>query len=189
MTGHDTGAPPPPLPFARRVAVDRLPAEGTTLTIEADEAERAGLAEIFDILAVGSIRATVTVKPWRRTGVKVTGVVDADVTQACVLTLEPVDEHVRETIEVTFLPAEEIVEPDPDEEIEIRVGEADPPEPFDGRSIDVGALVAEHVAVGLDPYPRAPGAVFEPHIEDDPEADVPPSPFAALAKLKGDDDA
>ncbi len=102
------------------------------------------------------------------------------------LTLEPVDEHVTEEISVTFLPADEIEAPSPDDEIEIRVDEEDGPEPLDGRNVDVGALVAEHVAVGLDPYPRAPGAVFEPHIEDDPEADKPPSPFAAL-KPKGDE--
>ena len=55
----------------------------------------------------------------------------------------------------------------------------------DGR-IDLGAIVAEHLALGLDPYPRSPGVAFDGHIEDDPAAD--PSPFAALAALKSDKD-
>ncbi len=36
-----------------------------------------GLAAIYDIEAVKAIRAVVTVKPWRRTGAKVTGIVEA----------------------------------------------------------------------------------------------------------------
>lgn len=174
-------------PLSRLVAVDRLPAGGQTVVVEATEAECAGLAEIYDIEAVKAVRAVLTVKPWRRSGARVTGTVDADVVQACVLTLDPVDEHVSETIAATFLPAEEITEPSADEEIEIQPDEDDPPEPLEGRNVDLGALVAEHVAIGLDPYPRAPGAVFEPHIEDDPDADRPPSPFAALKP--GADDA
>ncbi len=180
MTGQ------PRYPLSRLVPVDRLPAGGQTVVVEASEAECAGLAAIYGIEAVKAIRAVVTVKPWRRTGARVTGTVEADVVQACVLTLEPVDEHVTEEIAATFLPAEEIETPGPDDEIEIRADEEDGPEPLDGRNVDVGALVAEHVAVGLDPYPRAPGAVFEAHIEDDPEADKPPSPFAAL-KPRSDD--
>lgn len=183
MTGSS-----PRYPLTRRQPVDRLPADGVAVTVEASEAECAALAAVYDIPAVERIRAELTVTPWRRTGVRVTGTVEADVVQACVLTLDPVPEHVAEEVAVTFLPAAEIVEPDPDEEIEIRADEEDPPEPFDGRAVDLGALVAEYVAVGLDPYPRAPGAVFEPHIEDDPEADAPPSPFAALGELKRRDE-
>ena len=40
----------------------------------------------------------------------------------------------------------------------------------DGR-IDLGAIVGEHLALGLDPYPRSPGVAFAGHIEDEPDAD------------------
>jgi hypothetical protein len=60
-------------------------------------------------------------------------------------------------------------------------GDEDPPDPIiDGR-IDLGALAAEFLALGLDPYPRKPGAAFE-GAEPEPERD---SPFAALARLRG----
>ncbi len=37
----------------------------------------------------------------------------------------------------------------------------DDPEPLVGGTIDLGALAIEFLIVGLDPYPRKPGAVFE----------------------------
>jgi hypothetical protein len=63
-------------------------------------------------------------------------------------------------------------------------GEEDPPDPIiDGR-IDLGALAAEFLALGLDPYPRKPGAAFDLG-EAEPERE---SPFAALARLRGEKD-
>ena len=43
--------------------------------------------------------------------------------------------------------------------------------------VDLGALATEFLILGLDPYPRKPGAVFEPPRER--AADE--GPFAALA--------
>ena len=63
---------------------------------------------------------------------------------------------------------------------EIDEADADPIE--DGR-IDLGELVAETMAIELDPYPRKPGAGFADIIEDAEK----PSPFSALSKLKGED--
>ena len=58
------------------------------------------------------------------------------------------------------------------------------PEPLIGGVVDLGALAIEFLILGLDPYPRKPGAVFEPPQDHKPEA----GPFAALAKLaKGQD--
>ena len=51
---------------------------------------------------------------------------------------------------------------------------------IDGR-IDLGALAAEFFALGLDPYPRKPGAEFVAP----PEPAPPDSPFAALAGTGG----
>ncbi len=49
---------------------------------------------------------------------------------------------------------------------------------MNGR-IDFGALTAEFLALGLDPYPRKPGVAFEPV-----SAGEEPLPFADLAALK-----
>ena len=50
---------------------------------------------------------------------------------------------------------------------------------LDGR-IDLGVLAAEFLALGLDPYPRKPGADFAAPAEADISTD---SPFAALRQL------
>ena len=52
--------------------------------------------------------------------------------------------------------------------------------PLVGGVVDLGALATEFLILGLDPYPRKPGAVFEAPQEVKPD----PGPFAALAGLK-----
>jgi hypothetical protein len=51
------------------------------------------------------------------------------------------------------------------------------PDPIVDGVIDLGQAVYEEFAVALDPYPRKPGAVFEPP----PEPAGFSSPFGALA--------
>src|SRR3546814_17044110 len=43
-------------------------------------------------------------------------------------------------------------------EVEFTLADEDPPEPFENGCIDLGEIVVQHLAVALDPYPRAPGA-------------------------------
>jgi hypothetical protein len=61
------------------------------------------------------------------------------------------------------------------------INEYEPPDEIVNGQIDLGALTAEFLALGLDPYPRKPGVDFDYR---DP-ADEKDSPFAALNKLKG----
>ena len=55
---------------------------------------------------------------------------------------------------------------------------------IESGEIDLGAIAVEHLALGLDPYPRARGRRVPGHIED--EAGPADSPFAALERLKRD---
>lgn len=177
----DDATRPRRFPFSRLQSVTSLPAKGVTVVLSADESERAALAADMDIVAVDTLEATFLVAPWRKHGVKVTGEVRGTVRQACVVTLEPVPETIVEAVEVTYLPESEIGPVS--DEIEIDPDADDPPEPLPGNAIDLGAVAAEHLALGLDPYPRAPGVAFEGHVEDDGSADRA-NPFAALAALK-----
>jgi hypothetical protein len=105
----------------------------------------------------------------------VSGRLTATVRQTCGVTLEPFDAPLDEEIDVHFAPAGSYVRTEEDEENEI-----DPPDEIvDGR-IDVGVLVSEFLALGIDPYPRKPGAVFDPPAEDPAAL----SPFSALSRLK-----
>jgi hypothetical protein len=47
-------------------------------------------------------------------------------------------------------------------------------------------VVAETLALDLDPYPRKPGEAFGEHIEDDGRPADSESPFAVLARRKPD---
>ena len=49
-------------------------------------------------------------------------------------------------------------------------------------SVDLGAVATEFLLLGIDPYPRKPGAVFDAPATGDPAG----HPFAALAALKKD---
>jgi hypothetical protein len=62
--------------------------------------------------------------------------------------------------------------------------EDDPPDTIIDGKIDLGALAAEFMALGLDPYPRKPGVAFAEIVDDEV---IEESPFAQLAGLKKDD--
>ena len=58
----------------------------------------------------------------------------------------------------------------------------DPPEPLRDGVVDLGAVATEFLLLGIDPYPRKPGVVFDAPTTSDPSG----HPFAALAALKKD---
>lgn len=176
-------------PFSRPQLVLELPPDGLAVSVDASIGECRALAAFLDLPAIDRLTGTFLMRGWGKTGIIVTGTVVADVIQTCVVSLEPVPEHVEEPVEVKFMPPAELEryirkqveagEIDPD-------GEAiDQPDTFDGQSIDLGLLAMEFMALGLDPYPRKPGAVFDPEAFGvGPAPEEKQSPFAALARLK-----
>jgi hypothetical protein len=112
----------------------------------------------------------------------VRGRLSASVVQTDVVTLEPVRQEVTEDIDLTLLRADATWPGLKPGEL-VDASEPDGPDLYHNGRIDLGVIAAEHLALGLNPYPRAPGIEFPGHVEDDPVED--PSPFAALAKLTG----
>lgn len=174
------------LEFSFSVDVQTLPPSGRVYTITADAEARARVAERLGLQSLDTLTAQLEVIP-HGTGAGVTGYVDADVVQRCVVTLGPVPAHIHETIEVKYVAQHELKKPvdEEDDEEDLLEGEEEPPELLvDGR-IDLGELAVSQVALGLDPYPRAPGAAFDPaQWGVGGEKTLSDSPFAALAKLK-----
>jgi uncharacterized metal-binding protein YceD (DUF177 family) len=164
--------------FSRPVAVEQLHDREKEFVIEASEAERAALAERFGIIAIDALKAAIRLKPATGGMVRLAGHIEAQVRQACVVTLVEVPEAIDASFERVYSPA---AQAEADEELEIDFESEDLPDPLIGGVIDIGEAAAEEVALALDPYPRAPGAVFERPAEGEP---APPTPFAALAKLK-----
>ena len=170
-------------PFTRMARIDALPRDGQTVTIEASPAEREALAALFKLPAIAGLTATLRVEPAGRGGARVTGVVHGELTQTCVVSLEPFAATVDEAVDVRFAPEtqEDSARRAARETLTFSLADEDDPDPVvDGR-IDLGALAAEFFALGLDPYPRKPGAEFVAPAEQAP----PDSPFAALAARRG----
>lgn len=199
----------PEPPFSRPFTVEELlrrPDEPLSVAAEPQELE--ALARADGLPAIASLAAEFKVN---RQGdeIRVTGQVRARVTQECVVTLEPFESEVVEAVDVRFAFASAPAAPEPraGERMSRRRAaqvqasapqerrgrpapefpsheEDDPPDPIVDGKIDLGALAAEFMALGLDPYPRKPGAEFESADGDD-EGDE--SPFARLARLKKDE--
>lgn len=145
--------------LSRRVAVDRLPA---SVTVEAAPAELAAVAARLRIPEVRTLRCRFDL---RRHGavVEADGALDADVVQTCVVSLEPVEQHVTEQFTLRFVPdGAEGADDDPESPDEI---------PYEGSNIDLGEAAAEQLGLALDPYPRHPEAALEAGVEaaDDPD--------------------
>ncbi|MBX3575582.1 MAG: DUF177 domain-containing protein [Rhizobiaceae bacterium] len=131
------------------------------VTIEADEAQRAELAADHGLESVESYRADLVVAPWKSGGVRVSGRVEARITQACVVTLEPLDAVISEEVSGLFVPEDSRLAAPPFQaggEMVLDAEGPDGPEPFAGDSIDVGALAEQFFALAIDPYPRKAGA-------------------------------
>src|SRR6185437_6830415 len=99
---HHKQPPASPISFVANVA--RMPQKGLPVVIEADEKQREALAEAHGLRAVKSLRAELMVTAWRRNGVRVAGTVVADIVQTCVVSLEPVENHIEEEVQGLFLP-------------------------------------------------------------------------------------
>ncbi|WP_374304992.1 DUF177 domain-containing protein [Ferrovibrio sp.] len=175
--------------FSHVVEVDRIGPEGLTLALTADEQARTALARRFRIPAVLSLVAKVRLMPDpaidRQYLLK--GEIEAEVEQTCVVSLEPVRQRVSEGFVRHFAPADMIApkaDLDEDEAEWLDPDAEDPVDPIEDGLIDAGAVVAEELALALDPYPRKAGAGFPEGYSPDAEEGAKVSPFAALAKLK-----
>jgi uncharacterized metal-binding protein YceD (DUF177 family) len=176
-------------PFSYLVKVGHVSHNPIEVHVEADARELKALAALWKVLSVEALSADLKLRRWKKDGVKVFGSIHAHVTQACVVTLDPVESDIDEDLDQIFVPEGSALAriPANDEgEMIIDPDGPDMPETFAGDAIDVGAVVAEFAAMGIDPYPRKPGVEFEPHIENSGGTEAKPSPFAVLKNLKID---
>jgi len=163
--------------FARPQRIDTIGGEARSVEIDADAAERAGLAKRFDLIGIDRLRGTFTLRR-EAMGILVEGRVAAALTQACSITGDPLPATVDEPVALRFVPAGEAGQ----DEVELDDGDIDVI-PYDGGAIDLGEVAAETMALALDPFPRGPGAeaaLKQAGVISEEEA----GPFGALAGLK-----
>ena len=157
--------------FTRLLPLGLVGPDGRHEEIVASPAECAALAERFGILGIDSLRAVLDLAPEADGSVLVRGSLRAEVTQACVVSLEPVTQQVEEAVALRVLPPGREPADGPDDLDEIATAQ--------GGVADLGEALAEQLSLALDPYPRAAGAELPAEAQDAPE-----TPFAALAALK-----
>jgi hypothetical protein len=169
-------------PWRVPVTLAEIPEVGLHREIEASPAERQSMAEVAGLREIALVNAALDVTPMDGGRFHVIGRVWARVGQACVVTLEPIENEIDEPIDLVFAPPEQI--PDLAElvdEANEEVETPDPPEPIVHGVIDLGRLATDALFLAIDPYPRRKDAVFEPLVEvPDPDA----HPFAALKALQ-----
>jgi len=170
------------------VAVDDVPEVGQHFALAPADDERAAIAQLVGLRELARLQADFDVHRQGENGLRVVGRVSASVGQNCVVTLEPLTNEIEEEVDLVFMPQPAVqqtwsAKDDTDEEAaDVKWQD---PEPLIDGIVDLGMLATEFLILGIDPYPRKSGAVFEPPPDAAPEQ----SPFAALARLsKGPDD-
>lgn len=176
---------PQPVPeLSRPTLTESLKPGVKDIRIEADARERAALARRFGIVSIESLAAVLrlAVRADRRS-VRVSGTIAADVTQTCVVSLEPMKNHIDAPIERLY--GEDVQEESVGSVLYLDDLE-DVPEPIVAGAIDVGEAVAEQLALELDPFPRRPGVTFEGYRAGDGKGtqEGEQGPFAVLARIK-----
>jgi hypothetical protein len=156
-----------------------VPDTGLHLEFEADAEVRARLAVLAGVPSVRQLGVSADLTRHGE-GLRAAGRVTANVTQTCVVSLEPIENTVEEAFDVLFQPSDVAgaapAGPAPEEVDDTR-------EPLVNGAADLGAVATQFFLLGIDPYPRKPGAEFSGPAEDRAAA----SPFAALERLKGRD--
>ncbi|GEP57312.1 metal-binding protein [Reyranella soli] len=173
----------------RVVDLDRMGPSGTALEIAPSDSERAALAKRFGFLSLPVFSARVTVDRLVGGQIVVEGRLRGRIVQACVLTLEPVNQDLDETFRIVFKP-DMADDRDPESGEAVLNSQADAPEPLTGNMLDIGEIVAEQLSLAADPYPRRPGAKLEDvlpkprHGGRKGQPEQRRHPFAGLAALR-----
>ena len=167
--------------LSRILKVDEIK-DGAGGEIAVTGAEREAIAGLLDLVGLERLTFLYRLDHGGGGRFRLTGRLQANVTQTCVVSLDPVEVRLDVPVEVEFWPAALIEEFERSVEEAGSLGLLDWPEVVvDGR-IDLGPVVYETLATALEPYPKREGVSFD---WSQGEAESAKSgPFAALAALK-----
>lgn len=154
----------------RPVALDRIGPQGMTFDVGAASDELPAIAARLRIVALDRLHCAFKLRRVGATTIEAQGALQAQVTETCVVSLDPFGHEVREAFTLYFVPdgtEDDDLDPEAIDEI-----------PYSGSAIDLGEAAVEQLALSLDPYPRKPGAALPADV-----AAEPAGPFAALRAL------
>jgi uncharacterized metal-binding protein YceD (DUF177 family) len=167
--------------FTRLFKLRHLPAAGGhSFVLESTPDERRAIARRLDLVTLAEFAFQGRIEKGPRDGILIVrGTIEADLTQRCVVTLEPVPARLEVPVERYFIidgdvaKGEIVVSPDDEE-----------PEPIDGDLLDLGEIAVEELSLALDPYPHAADAPAVLRSYNDAADAAARSAFAALAALR-----
>ncbi|UTO29127.1 DUF177 domain-containing protein [Bartonella harrusi] len=173
--------------LAYPISVRSLPAKGIKVSICTNQQECAHLAKNHDLVEVKSCEGKFHIFPWKKRGIRIKGLLRARIIQLCVITLEPLENILRENIEVVLLPENSnLIKPkipEDTQELFLDAEGMDPPEVFYGDKIDIGTIMEEFFELSINRYPRKEGV--EMHmIENLEKVEQKLSPFSVLKSWK-----
>ena len=125
-------------PLAWDHAVHDIPDQGLSAVRQATPDELASIARALDLVACTSLRADYKVSATLGGRFHLTGRLRAEVSQTCVVTLEPVDSTIEEAFEAVFWPQEAMPAP---ESGEVAIDEEPEREPIVAGQLAVGRVV------------------------------------------------
>jgi hypothetical protein len=155
----------------RPIAIERIGPAALHMKVDANTAECAALARRMNLPAILAFSCDFRLEREAAGTLLAHGRLRAAVVQTCVISLDDFTATVEERFTVRCVPAGEETD-DADPEALDEFG-------YQDGTLDLGEAAAEQLALALDPYPRAPGAVL-PAIDDAADS----GPFSALSDLK-----
>lgn len=175
------------LEFPRPFNIHEMAPEGVSETLNATPDECDTIAARFGVESMRSLSATLSIQPWKRGGFRVRGDVLAEITQICVVTLEPFERVVQASLDQVFVEKSSKLSAD-DAEIIVSIDEEDIGY-IDEGNIELGEFAVEALCLELDPYPRKPGAEFRGSSTGETGSETnKENPFSVLKQLKIEDD-
>ena len=176
-------------------SADDVQDQPVKMTISPNEEETQLLMKRLDLLSLDELRADLVLN--RESGgivVHVVGQIKAQLTQPCVVSLEPVEATITEEIEAWYEDLDQAVSlarvrqnRETTKGEKPVLSEQEDPEPMVEGQIDLGELVTQYLSLYINPYPHKEGVDYEGSMTtenaDDPSASLK-SPFAALKDWK-----
>ena len=167
--------------FSYPLKLEDMSSSTQKYTLKASSDELEYITEIMKVPSVKSFNAEIIVKLYKKEHLlEVKGIVDADVEQVSVISLESFVKKYHNEFSLKFdtkMTPKDLKEIDfeyDDELLDI----------LDNGQVDIASIAMEHLALVLDDFPRKDGEEFSFVSEFDEETTEANNPFAVLKKLK-----
>ena len=143
------------------IVVATLSRAGENLKIQATDQMLVDLAADCGVTTFEQLNAFVKVVPFKRGGAKISGSIKASVSQPCVVTTEPVEQHLELELERSFLSPQEMerrIQIMEEGELILDPENSDEPDEVVDGEIDLWQVLVEELCLAIDLYPRKEGA-------------------------------